>query len=92
MDDAGKFFGKKLNYTQGVVFQNTWIKAGCFTGSVSGKPKLAVNDNYFRIVNHHHTFSNSGPECLQRQQQLQYHFMECSGWFGGKQADEQFYR
>jgi len=37
----GNFLGKKLNYTQGVVFQNTWIKAGCLPGSVFRETEIS---------------------------------------------------
>ncbi|HMK24596.1 MAG TPA: hypothetical protein VK483_01100 [Chitinophagaceae bacterium] len=50
MDDAGKFFGKEIElYTRSGFSKHLDQSRMLYLDLYSGKPKLAVNDNYFRI-------------------------------------------
>lgn len=50
MDDAGKFFGKEIeSYTRSGFSKHLDQSRMLYLDLYSGKPKLAVNDNYFRI-------------------------------------------
>jgi hypothetical protein len=50
MSDAGKFFGKEIElYTRSGFSKHLDQSRMLYLDLYSGKPKLAVNDNYFRI-------------------------------------------